>query len=685
MNEQRQYGNVRLPRVALVNPPFGPSLVPNLGLSILSATLRQRGFECRTFYWNLAMTERMPGNDFNEKINLYSQLSGRAWFPYNEWIFTENVYPDGLEDRYEATAREMKRRNGTRQDSPKISPLILELKRQSSFIVNEIADQLEPYDVIGISTTFLQNLPALALARTVKQRWPEKTVVFGGANCDGQMGVGLLRLFPFIDYTFSGEVDFAFPEFLTKLHSADNSAESPGVNMRKADGSPSRGPHMPPIEDLDALPIPDFDNYVEQWERSGYAKHRKLILALESSRGCWWGERKHCTFCGLNANGMNYRRKSEDRFIAEVEQVVRRYKTKYLYMADNILPNQFYGRFMQWAKEADIGMNYFYEIKANVKRQQVAQMAAAGITSVQPGIESFSTPILELMRKGVTGIQNVTMLRLAREYGILSAYSILVGFPKENPEEYKALERQLPKLVHLQPPMGLVEVEFHRFSPYHSKPEDYGLKLVPSWHYQHLYPFPVKDLSEIAYVFENAPPAPPQLHLKPVWEQLRRWIFAYRPNECTLVWRQDGEDIYISDRRPGFGPKDYRLRGFAAVLFTLLDEPRSLRALLAKANACLTEGHAELASHCTTKSITDQPETIISFSARDFLDKYEVLLGELEENALLFSEIAGLSKSGPDLVSLLGGDSGEIDKKAKYYVSLPVHANWRPFEPGWLQ
>jgi radical SAM superfamily enzyme YgiQ (UPF0313 family) len=31
---------------------------------------------------------------------------------------------------------------------------------------------------------------------------------------------------------------------------------------------------------------------------------------METARGCWWGAKHHCTFCGLNQNDMAFRAKS---------------------------------------------------------------------------------------------------------------------------------------------------------------------------------------------------------------------------------------------------------------------------------------------------------------------------------------------------------------------------------------
>ena len=41
----------------------------------------------------------------------------------------------------------------------------------------------------------------------------------------------------------------------------------------------------------------------------------------------------------------------------------------------------------------------------------------AGVTTIQPGIESFSDRVLKLMKKGVTGLQNIQLLKWCKEIG----------------------------------------------------------------------------------------------------------------------------------------------------------------------------------------------------------------------------------------------------------------------------
>ena len=45
-------------------------------------------------------------------------------------------------------------------------------------------------------------------------------------------------------------------------------------------------------------------------------------------------------------------------------------------------------------------LELFYEVKANLKKAQVRLLRDAGVRVIQPGIESFSTRVLDIMRRG---------------------------------------------------------------------------------------------------------------------------------------------------------------------------------------------------------------------------------------------------------------------------------------------
>ena len=139
------------------------------------------------------------------------------------------------------------------------------------------------------------------------------------------MGVELHRRFPFVDVVVDGEADhvavalvngFAKASFLTTLS---------GVTYRARGKSLTAPGKRPPVDDMDALPIPDHDDFIRDFKSSSVAAEISPQLVMETSRGCWWGQKHHCTFCGLNGQHMSYRSKSPDTRVREIVELIERY------------------------------------------------------------------------------------------------------------------------------------------------------------------------------------------------------------------------------------------------------------------------------------------------------------------------------------------------------------------------
>ena len=151
-----------------------------------------------------------------------------------------------------------------------------------------------------------------------------------------------------------------------------------------------------------------------------------------------------------------------------------------------------------------IDVRLFYEVKANLNENQVALLKTAGVTEIQPGIESLSDHVLDLMAKGVTGLQNIRLLKWCSEYGIVPFWNLLCGFPGETEDDYLEMHQIIPLLSHLAPPMGIGAIRMDRFSPNHSYPERYGFTNVRAVRaYRYIYEGLQSDeLDEIARYFD---------------------------------------------------------------------------------------------------------------------------------------------------------------------------------------
>ncbi len=468
------------PDICLIVPPFDAINFPALGTAVLASACRARGITVRTLYGSVLFASWIGYADYRELCEspIRALLGDR--------VFRDHAYPPETVARLaeplplsnEAAA--LFERAGARADG----------------LLDTLTEQvlsLRPR-IVGLSSTFQQNLAASALARRIKQAAPEIYIVMGGANVSSPMGEGLAETFPWIDHFFAGEADTAFPDFCEAY-------------LRSGVRPSGRVTICEPIGDMSVVHAPVFDDYFDAMrschDHGTLPANLPEFVTFESSRGCWWGQKNHCTFCGLNGVGMEFRQKSADRVFEEIQHLTRTWDARRFAAADNIMPliylQGLLPRLANW--EGHPGL--FYEVKANLRPDQLDVMMQGGIDSIQPGIESFSSSTLRLMRKGVSAHQNIALLRYCKGAGIHVAWNYLYGLPGEDAAEYEAVLELLPKLEHLEPPSGCSPIIVDRYSPYHNTPETFGITNVrPYPSYEALYP-PEAPLESIAYHFKG--------------------------------------------------------------------------------------------------------------------------------------------------------------------------------------
>jgi ribosomal peptide maturation radical SAM protein 1 len=428
-------------------------------------------------------------------------------------------------------------------------------------------------------------VPALSVARQLKAAQPQLVTVLGGSNCEDTMGAALHRNFPFIDNVVRGEGELSFPRLVTAIASGDGDetlAAIPGLCWRPSGGSAAASianpmPHA--IVPMSEIPAPDYSGWAEDFDNSVASEYVEPRLLVESSRGCWWGEAHHCTFCGLNGSFMKFRVKSPDRIWDEIERLVTTHQILDVVTVDNIMDMGLLSTLLPMLEAADWDLRVHYEVKANLKPADLDRITRAGVVHIQPGIESLSTRVLDLMRKGVHGTQNVRLLRDAEERSLTVSWNYLYGFPGELDEDYEQALAQLPNLFHLQPPNFAARQTLERFSPYFV---DRSLGFNPrsaARHYYHLYDLPDEELYDLAYAFDAE-------HLGIVGEVVQRleeavaeWRKAYETS--TLVMRQVDGAIVIHDRRSSRLAEDYVIEHPTFVeAFHALSRPRGESAFL---------------------------------------------------------------------------------------------------------
>lgn len=568
--------------------PYAALQRPSLALGILKSGLTKVGIPVKVLYPNWQWAEVLG-------LETYQALSeSPAATLLGEWTFAQAALGHKGGENFLEQVAQRELPDFLRE---KLQQAALVARGRAADFLQSVTTQvlsLEP-QIVGCSSTFQQNCASLGVLKRIKEQAPDIITIMGGANCDGAMGPQMLESFDWLDLAVSGEADLLFPRLCESLLSEGlERAKLPqGVTRQGQRGDPRL---RATLAKMDEAPVPDYEDY---FQTHGHSRLRRWVypgLAVETSRGCWWGQKHHCTFCGLNGGGMAYRSKSPERVLAEFEELSSAYEVQQFGVVDNILDM----KHIRTVLPSLEGKSYkfFYETKANLKRPQLEVLRRAGVLWIQPGIESLHDAVLDLMDKGNTAPMNVELLRHCKELGIRVDWSILCGFPGEDDAHYAEMAEWLPHIYHLEPPFGVFRIRYDRFSPYHSRPDDYGVKLKPYWTYEHCYPLEGRQLHDLAYFFEDDGPGPPGRRdedSRPGLKALRECVKEWRTHmhESRLMIEDDGHRFRVHDSRPGALKSNYSLskaQASVARICPYSTTQKTLRAQVPELNEAEFEG-----------------------------------------------------------------------------------------------
>lgn len=491
-------------RICLINMPFSNLSLPSIALTQLKARVQSR------FPDQVTVEVLYLNHDFGKflGVEFYNFLSGSMESlntGLGDWFFRSIAFPD-LPDN---TEKYLERYFPVKSAEVQMLKNLIASKRPAlQGFMQQMIDcyDLENAQIAGFTSMFMQNAASIAMARMLKQRNPRVITVIGGANCEFPMGAVVAEAVSELDFVFSGPALQSFPDFVEHcLAGEPEKCSSIRGVFRKSVPVPSSGPQTVG-EDLSIdTPISlDYQPFMERLEQYFSSREVKPVLTFETSRGCWWGERAHCTFCGLNGASMGYRAMKPDVALELVNSLFQYSgKVSRLMAVDNILPKSYLQDVLPHL-ETPADMEIFYEVKADLSEEEIAVLAKSGVTQIQPGIEALATPTLKLMKKGTTVFQNLKLLKLCSLYGVQPHWNLLLGFPGESEETYRKYVEVLPLLTHLYPPSGAYPVRFDRFSPYYYQADSYGLDLRPLDFYALIYPFKEDELKNLAYYFSDA-------------------------------------------------------------------------------------------------------------------------------------------------------------------------------------
>lgn len=313
-------------------------------------------------------------------------------------------------------------------------------------------------DLVGITATTPVFANAVSLAGILRGILPKAVFICGGPHptaCpEACLSQGLF------DFLVLGEGEETFLELIAYLQDKRQYAleDIPGLAFKRGQEIVITAPRQK-IRDLDTLPFPARDLLPALADyRPTPASYRRLPVAvIMTSRGC----PSRCVFCDRSVFGDKFRGRSVANVMAEVEEVIGRYKAKEVRFFDDTFTQD--AKFVTGICQAMIKLRpkipwtCLTKVTA-VNLEMLKTMRAAGCWQVLFGLESGDEYVLSKLGKHNTVAQNIKAVLMAKQAGLSIRADFLVGSPWET-------RSSLNKTIDFARSLPLDFAHFNKFVP----------------------------------------------------------------------------------------------------------------------------------------------------------------------------------------------------------------------------
>ncbi len=453
------------------------------------------------------------------------------------------------------------------------------LKATAEFVEDILCDvDWDKYRVVGFSSTHVQFLSSLLLAKGLRRQHRDLPIVFGGYLLRDELAEGVVDLFPFVDYVATGEGEVPLYELVRALRGEQDLAEVPGLVWKGSDGRVHLNSEVRQVEDLDDLPIPDYTDYFRHQLRSEITPHPQV--QLEISRGCFWGR---CSFCVESMRPRTcYRRKSAAKVVEEIEQLAGECGSLDFMFTDADVSDAV--DVFAAIAELDLDLSFTAELTGFIDRDGLATLRDAGVKLVQIGVEALDDRLLRRFMKGVKFMKYVELMKWCQELDLGLFYNLIVGAPFETQEDVEKALSRIPALKWFQYP-HITNFVVSAGSKIWVNPSRFGIReIVPARQAIVCYPedvavriAPLVDFGESSG-HSFLPPC--DVDHTEMLAAIARWKEEYESDRATLTCRRgrDFIDIAIFEGKSEY---HYVLREPAErdVYFFCMDSAKSIEEL----------------------------------------------------------------------------------------------------------
>ena len=308
--------------------------------------------------------------------------------------------------------------------------------------INEIIERKNP-SIIGFSVTTYGLGTAIDLAKKVREKFPTKLTLCGGAHARDAPEETNYDFFDIVTYGKDGEIiihdivekysskNFSRDSFLQDFEILDSIK---GIVYRK-NNVPVQTSPSEIIKNLDDLPFPARDLMpMERYVPFPNAYKRLPATNMVLIRGCPY----FCSFCSEASTGA--RRRSPEKAIAEIKNCIEVHGIKEIHFWDDTLSyhRKWMKEFTTKLAEANLDITWSCFAAVNTVDKEILQlMAKAGCWRIFYGYETAVPTLAKnlLTNKKNRDLDNMKKIaKWTREAGIDANGSFMIGLPGETPE-----------------------------------------------------------------------------------------------------------------------------------------------------------------------------------------------------------------------------------------------------------
>ena len=294
-------------------------------------------------------------------------------------------------------------------------------------------------DIIGFSLTSDKFANTVSFARGIKSQFPRIPIIVGGIHVTSYTQETMT--YDCFDYGFTGEAEFAFPQFLDALEEGNSIEDIPGLCFRSSDGKVKRNIFKTP-EILDQIRRPSWEDIdLIRYYDSGYnLMHAKTDHApIWISRGCPY----RCQFCASpDINGRKMRYHSPDYVEEWIRYLYKNLNVRYFNIIDDNFTfemdksKEILRRLCNIREELQ-GINFGFPNGIRMQRvdeEMCHLISKAGFLHICLAPESGSSSILKLMQKGMKPEIIKPKIEMFKAAGLKVTTFWIVGYPGETVE-----------------------------------------------------------------------------------------------------------------------------------------------------------------------------------------------------------------------------------------------------------